>query len=134
MSGFLDINVLVRYLTGDPPELSEKVTQIIDGEHELHVTDVVLEETGCVLMSVYRVPRDVVVDQLLAFMQKRNISPFGLGKDVVLQALLLCRPSGRESFSDAMIWAAARSSRNKVVYSLGARYPELGIEVRQNGS
>ena len=46
---------------------------------------------------------------------KKNISPFTLEKSLVLQALLLCRPSGRVSFADAMVWAAGRSSESKVV-------------------
>lgn len=131
MSGFLDTSIVVRYLTGDPPELAEKAAQIIDGEERLWITDVVLAETAYVLTSVYRVSRIVVIDHLIAFSQKENISLFALDKGVALQALLLCRPSGRVSFADAMIWAAARSSENRVVYTLDERFPEDGLEVRQ---
>jgi predicted nucleic acid-binding protein len=127
----LDTSIVVRYLTGDPPELAEKAAQIIDGEEGLQVTDVVLAETAYVLTSVYGISRSVVVDHLIAFLQKENISPFALEKGVVLQALLLCKPSGRVSFADAMVWAAARSSESKVVYSLDERFPEDGLEVRQ---
>ena len=131
MSGFLDTSVIVRYLTGDPPELAEKAAHIIDGEEHLQVTDVVLAETAYVLASVYGISRSVVVDHLIAFLQKENISPFTLDKGLVLQALLLCRPSGRVSFADAMVWAAARSSGTRVVYSLDERFPEDGLEVRR---
>ena len=130
MSGFLDTSMLVRYLTGDPPQLAEQAARVIDGE-DLKVTDVVLAETAYVLTSVYRVPRDVVVDHLITFLQKRNISPFALDKGFVLQSLLLCRPSGRTSFADALIWAAARSAGSKVIYSLDERFPTDGLEVRQ---
>ncbi len=131
MSGFLDTSMVVRYLTGDPPEQADLAAQVIDREDGLRVTDVVLVETGYVLTSVYQVPRDVVVDHLIALLQKRNISPFALDKGLVLQALLLCRPSGRVSFADAMLWAAARSSGEGVVYSLDQRFPEDGLEVRR---
>lgn len=131
MSGFLDTSIVVRYLTGDPPELAEKAAKIIDGEELLQVTDGVLAETAYVLTSVYGISRSVVVDHLIAFLQKANISPFALDKGVVLQSLLLCRPSGRVSFADAMLWAAARSSETRVVYSLDERFPEDGLEVRQ---
>ncbi len=131
MSGFLDTSIVVRYLTGDPPDLAEKAAQIIDGEERLQVTDVVLAETAYVLTSVYGIPRSVVVDHLIAFLQKENVSPFALEKGLVLQALLLCKPSGRVSFADAMVWAAARSSEDKVVYSLDERFPEYGLEVRR---
>ncbi|MDP2720108.1 MAG: PIN domain-containing protein [Dehalococcoidia bacterium] len=131
MSGFLDTSIVVRYLTGDPPELAEQAARIIDGVDDLLITDVVLTETAYVLMSVYQVRREVTVDHLIAFLQKENISPFALDKSLVLHALLLCRPSGRVSFADAMVWAAARSASNKAVYSLDERFPDVGLEVRQ---
>ena len=131
MSGFLDTSIVVRYLTGDPSGLAEQAARLIDGGEELQVTDVVLAETAYVLTSVYRVRRNVVVDHLVAFLQKHNVSPFGLDKGIVLQALLLCRPSGRVSFADAMVWAAARSASSNVVYSLDERFPGDGVEVRR---
>ena len=131
MSDFLDTSVVVRYLTGDPPESAEQAAKIIDEVDDLLVTDVVLTETAYVLTSVYQVPREVAVDHLIAFLQKENISPFALDKSLVLHALLLCRPSGRVSFADAMVWAAARSAGSQVVYSLDERFPGDGMEVRR---
>ncbi len=132
MSGMLDTSMLVRYLTGDPPELAERASQVIDQQEDLQISDVALVETAYVLTSVYKVPREVVVDHLILFLQKKNIRPFALEKDILLQALLLCRPSGRVSFADALVWAAARSTPSKVVYTLDDRIPRDGIEVRAN--
>ena len=129
MSRFLDTSVIVRYLTDDPPELAEQAANIVDRGDDLLLTDVVIAETAYVLTSVYRVPRDVVVDHLISFLQKRNISVFGLDKGLVLQGLLLCWPSGRVSFADAMVWAAARSAGTNVVYSLDERFPGDGVAV-----
>ena len=123
--------MVVRYLTGDPPNMAEQAARVIDGEEGLQITDVVLAETAYVLTSVYRISRSVAVDHLVAFLQKQNISTFVLDKGLVLQALLLCKPSGRVSFADAMLWAAARSSETKVVYSLDERFPQDGLEVRR---
>ncbi len=130
MSGLLDTSMVVRYLTGEPQDLAEQASQIIDKEEDLQVSDVVIAETAYVLTSVYKVPREVVVDYLILFFRKRNIHPFTLDKDNLLQALLLCRPSGRVSFADALVWAAARSTEEKVVYSLDERFPRDGVEVR----
>jgi predicted nucleic acid-binding protein len=110
--------------------MAEQAAQVIDGRGYLQVTDVVLAETAYVLTSVYQVPRDVVVDHLVALLQKENIPPFALDKGLVLQGLLMCRPSGRVSFADAMVWAAVRSAGSGVVYSLDERFPEDGIEIR----
>jgi predicted nucleic acid-binding protein len=130
MSGLLDASMLVRYLTGDPPDLADRAAQVIDREQNLQVSDVVIAETAYVLTSVYKIPREVVVDYLILFLQKSNIQPFALDKDLLLQALLLCRPSGRVSFADALVWAAAQSTQAKVVYSLDDRFPRHGVEVR----
>lgn len=130
MSGLLDTSMLVRYLTGDPSDLAERAAQVIDREENLQVSDVVIAETAYVLTSVYKVPREAVVDHLILFLQKTNIQPFALDKNHLLQALLLCRPSGRVSFADALVWAAAQSTEAKVVYSMDERFPRQGVEVR----
>ena len=131
MSGFLDTSVIVRYLTGDPPEQSDRAARIIDTEDGLLVTDVVLAETAYVLTSVYQISRSMVVDHLIDLIQKENISVFALNKGVVLRALLLCRPSARVSFADAMVWAAARSADVRIIYSLDNRFPVDGVEIRR---
>lgn len=133
MSGLLDTSMVVRYLTGDPRDLAERASQVIDKEEDLEVSDVVIAETAYVLTSVYKVPREAVVDYLILFLQKENIHPFVLSKDDLLQALLLCRSSGRVSFADALIWAAAQSTEEKVVYSLDERFPRDGVEVHMGG-
>ena len=130
VSGILDTSMVVRYLTGDSLDLANRAASVIDAEADLQLTDVVLAEAAYVLSSVYRVPRETVVDHLITFLQKENIEVFGLDKSVVLQALLLCRPSGRVSYADALVWAAAQSTEDKIVYSLDERFPDHGIDVR----
>jgi len=132
---FADTNVLVRYLTADPPERFEVAKRILDEVNPLYIPAVILAETAFVLTSVYQVPRPEVVDELIAVLRKRNVSVPGLGKDVVITALLLCRPSGRVSFPDALLWASARSASPSdggaaVIYSFDRRLPTEGVEVR----
>jgi predicted nucleic acid-binding protein len=130
MPALLDTSVVVRYLTGDPPRLAARAAGIIDGDEPLAVTDVVVSESAYVLASVYGVPRSALVDGLIAFLQKRNVTTLSLDKATVIQALLLSRPSKRVSFADAMVWAAARSAR-QAVYSFDERFPGEGIELRR---
>jgi len=111
--------------------LAGRIADIIDTEDGLLVSDVVLAETAYVLTSVYRVPRASVVDHLIDLIQKENISLFSLDKSLALQALLLCRPSGRVSFADALVWAAAHSSGTRTVYTLDDRFPKDGLDVRK---
>lgn len=133
MSDLLDTSMVVRYLTGDPPDLADVSAQVIDGVATFLVTDVVIVETAYVLISVYDVPRAAVVDGLIALLSKANIDTFRLDKDLVLEALLLCRPSGRVSFADALVWAATRSQANAAVYSLDERFPDQGLTVLRSG-
>lgn len=130
MSGFLDTSVIVRYLTGDSPELADRAATIIDSETVLWITDGILAEVAHVLMSVHQLPRILVVDSIMALVQKQNISIYALDKGLVLQALQMCRPSGRVSFQDALIWASARSAGSEVVYTFDQRFPSDGLELR----
>lgn len=129
MSGFLDTSMIVRYLTGDPLELALKAAAVIDREEALILSEVVLVETAYVLTSVYKIPRELVVDHLILFVQKANIQSFAIQKDLLLQALLLCQPSARVSFTDAILWAAVRSSDEKIVYTLDEWFPIEGVQV-----
>ena len=130
MSGFLDTSIVVRYLTRDVPEIAERAAAVIDGEEDLWIIGVILTETDYVLRSQYLLPRELVIDHLIALVSKYNINTYELDKSTVLQALLMCWPSGRISVADSMIWAAARSSGRNVVYSFDQRFPSDGIEVR----
>lgn len=131
MSAFVDTSVVLRYLTGEPPVLDE-AARIIEADDALLVSDVVLLEAAYVLASVYRVPRAEIIDHLIALVQRPNIGTFGFDKALVVEGLLLCRPSRRVSIGGAMIWAAARSAGDGVVYSFDRRFPSSGIEVRQS--
>lgn len=134
MTALVDTSVIVRYLTGDPPPMAARAARILDARSAVQVTDVVIAETAFVLSSVYGIPRAAIVDTLLAFLQKRNVAVLGLPKATVTHGLLLCRPSNRVSFADAMVWAAARSSRTPVVYSFDERFPDDGVTVRRDAS
>jgi predicted nucleic acid-binding protein len=56
MSAFVDTNVLIRHLTGDPVEMATRATSYLRTETELLVTDLVVAETVYVLESFYETP------------------------------------------------------------------------------
>ena len=127
---FLDTSVVVRYLIGVPDDLARRAREIIDQLDDLQIGGVALAESAFVLTTVYRAPRPNVVDSLTELLRKANVSTFGMDKDLALQALLMCRRSGRVSFADALIWAEARSARSETVYSFDQRFPSDGLELR----
>jgi len=107
---------------------------VIDSTEELEISGIALAETAFVLTTVYQVPRGRAADQLIDLVRKENISLTGLTKDLAIQGLLMCRPSGRVSIADALIWAAARSGGSEVVYSFDRRFPDDGLEVRTSAA
>lgn len=132
MAAFVDANVILRYLLGDVPEMTEQAATILDGGTDLALTDVIIVEVAYVLTRQYNVPRAAIVDDLIALIQRPNVGVWGLDKGTVIKSLLLCRPSGRVSFADAMLWAAARSAGAAIVYSFDERFPSDGIAVVQH--
>lgn len=70
MSAFVDTNILVRHLTGDPPEMAERATRYLATERGLLLTDLVVAETVYVLESFDETPRNQVAEairSLIAF-------------------------------------------------------------------
>lgn len=106
---------------------------VIDSDQEVVLSEVILAETAYVLASVYEHPRPELVDALMLFVQRRNIRMAKLPKELVLEALRLCRDSKRHSFADALLWAAARDSGGSV-YTFDRRFPTIGLPVRGSAS
>lgn len=57
MSAFVDTNVLVRHLVGDPPAMAARATEYLRHEDDLLVADLVIAESIYVLESFYEVDR-----------------------------------------------------------------------------
>lgn len=127
----VDTSVVVRYLTGDIPDLAERAARLLDGPEPMALHSIVLVETAFVLEKVYRVPRAEVVDALVELLQKKNLRLLDLPKEEAILALLLARPSGRVSYADALLWATAKSRGAERLYTFDERFPTDGLEVVQ---
>lgn len=57
---FVDTNVLIRHLTGDPPDQARRATSALAAAERLLVTDVVFAECLFVLEWFYELPREQV--------------------------------------------------------------------------
>jgi predicted nucleic acid-binding protein len=133
MTSLLDTSVVVRYLTGEPRDLAELSAALIDTREPFAVTGAVIAEAAYVLRSVYRVEREAIVDKLVDFLARGNLTVQEIPKDLVLEALLFSRPSGRVSIVDGLTWAAAHDSNVEYVYTFDRRFPRDRIEVRVPG-
>jgi predicted nucleic acid-binding protein len=66
LRAFVDSNILVRHLTGDPPEQAARATAFLRDAEELLLVDLVAAEVAYVLESVYALGRQRVAEALRA--------------------------------------------------------------------
>lgn len=123
----VDTSLLVRYLVQDDPVKGAAAARLLDSEQELAISLVTVAETAFVLFHHYRVPRELVVDRLVELVQKRNVQLLGVDKALAASALLLCRPSARVSFADALINADVRSHGLTRLHTFDDRFPSEGL-------
>jgi len=69
----IDANVVLRYLLDDHKQLSEKAAGIIEKEQVFLSLEVICEIVY-VLMGVYKVSRDEIVETIKGFLQGENIA------------------------------------------------------------
>jgi predicted nucleic acid-binding protein len=62
LTAFVDSNVLVRHLTGDPPDQAKKAGEFLRTTEDLILVDLVVAEVVYVLESVYAVERERVAE------------------------------------------------------------------------
>lgn len=133
MTGLLDTSVVMRYLTGEPATSAAAVARLLDAGEAFVLTDAVILETAFVLRSQYRRSREEIVDVLLALIQHEAIVLDQIEAETMTEALLMCRPSGRVSFGDALIWARAVSRGDAEVVTADHRFPGERIVLRRIG-
>ncbi|MDR1214938.1 MAG: type II toxin-antitoxin system VapC family toxin [Propionibacteriaceae bacterium] len=107
MNTFVDTNILVRHLTGDPPDMARRATRFLANERSLVLADLVVAETVYVLESFYRVTRPrvaAVIRSLLAMPSIKCADP-----PVLFRALEVYELD-RLDFAEAYLVARAEAS------------------------
>jgi len=107
VTAFVDTNVLIRHLTGDPPDLAARATTFLAQADELLLPDLIAAETVYVLESFYEVPRHEVarlVRAMIAFPAIRTLDP-----PLLLRALEVYE-THRIDFAEAYLVALAESA------------------------
>jgi predicted nucleic-acid-binding protein len=127
LSAFIDTNVLVRHLTGDPPEMATRATAYLRREAELFLTDLVAAETVYVLESFYGAPREQVAESLRSLLSMSSV--------VTVDTALLLRSievyeSDRLDFAEAYLVACAESTGVNVIASFDKGIDTIGTVTR----
>ena len=107
MSAFVDTNVLIRHLTGDPVEMATRATSYLRTETELLVTDLVVAETVYVLESFYETPREQVAVALRSLIALASVET--VDSALLLRALEVYEID-RIDFAEAYLVASAEST------------------------
>jgi len=114
VTAFVDTNVLVRHLTGDPPELAARAARYLAAADELLLPDLIMAEVAYVLESFYEAPRAQVATTLRAVLAFPAIRV--LDADLLQRAIEVYEVH-RLDFADAYLVANAERTGIGVIAS-----------------
>ena len=107
MTALVDTNVLIRHLTGDPPDLADRASAYLAAAEALVLPDLILAEVVYVLESFYEAPRDRVAEMARSIITFGSIRTVDAG--LLLRAIEVYEVH-RIDFSDAYLVASAESA------------------------
>jgi predicted nucleic acid-binding protein len=114
VSAFVDTNVLIRHLTGDPPAQARRATTFLEQADELLLPDLIVAEVVYVLESFYEVDRTRVAELVRAIV---GFPAMVLIDEPVLLRALEVYEVNRLDFADSYLVATAEASGVGVIAS-----------------
>jgi predicted nucleic-acid-binding protein len=114
LSAFLDTNVLIRHLTGDPPAQARRATAFLERADELLLPDLIVAEVVYVLESFYEVERQRVADLVRAIIAFPAIL---IADEPLLLRALEVYEVERIDFAEAYLVASAEASGVEAIAS-----------------
>jgi predicted nucleic acid-binding protein len=122
----VDTNVILRFLTGDPPALGARAKAVFDavgrGELSVIVDEIVVAETVWVLSSFYHHPPAAIARTLLQLLAYPGLEV--PGKAALLQALDLFGSQGVD-FADALVAVHMQGQGVADIYSFDHHFDRL---------
>ncbi|MDN5293617.1 MAG: hypothetical protein PWQ31_922 [Eubacteriales bacterium] len=124
---WIDANVVLRFLTGDPPEMARKALQLMrraeKGEIGLRISHLVVAEIVWVLSSFYSFSKKSIAETMTSFLSAEGI--FVENVDLLIQALQDMAEKNVD-FVDAYLAALART-RGERVCSFDSDFARLNV-------
>jgi predicted nucleic acid-binding protein len=132
---FIDANVILRYLTKDPPDMAEASLQTFSaaqgGQIRLILTPITVAEVVWVLESFYDYPKDQIATTITHFLHSEGLEVMNL--DMLLQALSLYHEKNID-FADALLAASALRLGPNFIYSFDRHFGRIpGIKRLEPG-
>lgn len=128
MTAFVDTNVLVRHLTGDPPAQAARATRYLSRADSLLLADLILAEVAYVLESYYEVARGQVAEALRAILAFRAIRVVDAE---LLQRAVEVYEVHRLDFADAYLVACAERTGVGMIASFDRAIDRVGTIRRE---
>jgi predicted nucleic-acid-binding protein len=120
--------VLIRHLTGDPPEMAAGATAALAGDHDLLLTDLVLAECVYVLELFYDVERPCVAELMRSAIGLGTINT--VDPPTLLRALEVYELE-RLDFAEAYLVAQAEATGVSAVLSFDRSIDRLETVTRR---
>lgn len=112
---WVDANVLLRFITGDPPEMAAQALTLFQraerGEVTLRLAPLVLAEVVWVLTSFYKLPKKRITEVLVPLLAAKGV--WSESPDLLMQALLSMSLANVD-FVDAFLAETARRQGESV--------------------
>lgn len=107
MTAFVDTNIIVRHLTGEPPDMASRDTAYLAAEPQLLLADLIVAETIYVLESFYKTPHSQIATAMRSLVALHSVVT--VDPALLLRALEVYE-SDRIDFAEAYLVACAESS------------------------
>jgi predicted nucleic acid-binding protein len=122
----VDANVVLRYLTGDPPDLAEAAFKTLSAAEQglvgLVLTPITVAEIVWVLESFYGYPKARIGETLSHFLRSQGLEVMQL--DLLIHALSLYGEKNID-FADALLAGFALSQGLEFIYSFDKHFARI---------
>jgi len=122
----IDSNVVLRYLTKDPPKMASAALRTLDdarnGRISLILTPLTVAEVVWVLESFYRHPKAKIAEIMVQFLFCDGLEVENL--DLIIEALTLYQGKNLD-FADAFLAAIALRRGPQAVYSFDQHFNRI---------
>ena len=130
-TGWLDTNMILRYLLGEPQDQAQAAASII--EQSSLVCDQSGHSGGFFVLSLFiGAAAQILWIRWPRLVNRENVQVSHIEKALVIDALYMCRDSGRVKVADALLWAEARTAGPATIYTFDRRFPIKGHTIRKH--
>ena len=111
----VDTNIIIRFLTNDPPQLANKVEQLLKESppDNLEIPDIVIAEIVYVLLSFYQIDKEQVIEKITWLI---NFDKIKANKKILKKTLEFYK-NYPISFIDAYLCSLVTNNKNSFIYS-----------------